>query len=494
MKLARKMMFASLSVLLVIVTAHGVLDIRNSVEQYTMEASNRARLLGRVVAASVTDIWRTAGEDRAHSLIADANAAEALSPTHWFSLRWVWLDAQLGDDHAPRVEPEKLKPLRAGDEVAADSSDPAWRDFCFTYIPVTVDPLRPAAIEVAQSSGPIRAYSKGAITTILIVGALLVVAASLLTVFFGIRMVGYPIQTLVQGARRIGSGDLTGAITLGARRDELGDLGRELNAMLVQLRESREQLTAETAKRIEAIKQLQEAERLAAVGRLATGLAHELGTPLNVVSGRAKMLAVEELPLPEVIENAHIIREQADRMTSIIRQLLDFARRGTPQKALFALGDLVQRVMRILKPIAEKHNVTITCSPAQCDTTLAADSGHVEQVLTNLLVNAIQAMPTGGPVEVSITRERVQPPADHGGPSGDYLCLTVMDRGEGISPENIDRIFTPFFSTKEAGKGTGLGLSIAYSIVRSHGGWIAVQSDVGTGSRFSVYLPAEAQA
>ena len=96
-------------------------------------------------------------------------------------------------------------------------------------------------------------------------------------------------------------------------------------------------------------------------------------------------------------------------------------------------------------------------------------------------------------MEVSITQEHIQPLADHDAPKGDYRSLTVTDHGEGIPPENIDRIFTPFFSTKEAGKGTGLGLSIAYSIVRSHGGWIAVQSDIGTGSRFSVYLPLEAQ-
>jgi signal transduction histidine kinase len=490
MKLARKMVFASLSVLLVIVAVHGLWDIRVSVEQYKEDASQQARLLGRVVAASVRDM----GEDRAQSLIDDANAAEAQSPTHWLSLRWVWLDAPSGDDHAPRVPPDKLEPLRAGQEVVAGSSAPSWRDYRFSYVPVTVDSRRPTAVEVAQSLAPIRAYSKRAVTKILIVGALLIVVASLLTVFLGIRMVGYPIRTLVQGARRIGSGDLTGAITLGARHDELGDLGRELNAMLVQLRESREKLTAETAKRIEAIKQLQEAERLAAVGRLASGLAHELGTPLNVVSGRAKMLAVEELPTPEIIENATIIGEQAHRMTSIIRQLLDFARRGTPQKEPIDLGDLARRVTAILRPIAEKHNVTITCLPAACETTVAADVGHLEQVLMNLVMNAIQAMPRGGPAEVSMRRERMEPPADHGGPEGEYLCLTVTDRGEGISPENIDRIFTPFFSTKEAGKGTGLGLSIAYSIVRSHGGWISVQSEVGAGSRFSVYLPVGAQA
>ena len=121
------------------------------------------------------------------------------------------------------------------------------------------------------------------------------------------------------------------------------------------------------------------------------------------------------------------------------------------------------------------------------------DAGQIQQVLTNLIVNAIQATPAGGRVTVGATRKHCRPPAGETAAEGNYCCLTVEDTGQGISEDVRKRLFEPFVTTKEIGQGTGLGLSIAYGIVQEHGGWIGVQSEVGRGSRFQVYLPERNQ-
>ena len=118
----------------------------------------------------------------------------------------------------------------------------------------------------------------------------------------------------------------------------------------------------------------------------------------------------------------------------------------------------------------------------------------MQQVFANLVVNAIQSMPLGGEINVGLARERVRPPADIGGPEAAYVRIDVVDGGTGIAADVLARIFDPFFTTKDVGEGTGLGLSVSYGIVREHGGWIAVDTEPGRGSRFSVYLPARAAA
>ncbi|MFH2002298.1 MAG: ATP-binding protein, partial [Planctomycetota bacterium] len=137
------------------------------------------------------------------------------------------------------------------------------------------------------------------------------------------------------------------------------------------------------------------------------------------------------------------------------------------------------------------QNITLNLSGEKDPAFVKVDGGQIQQVLTNLIVNAMQAMPRGGDVEVGIQRNQAAPPSVHGDSKGDYLCIYVRDQGEGIPEESIHHIFDPFFTTKEVGQGTGLGLSIAYGIVRENGGWIDVKSEPGKGSLFSVFLPQE---
>src|SRR5262249_53447326 len=299
-----------------------------------------------------------------------------------------------------------------------------------------------------------------------------------------------PIRALVGKARRIGAGDLAGPLTL-RQRDEIGELADEMNAMCDRLAAAAADLRTATEAQIAVLEQLRHADRLSTVGKLASGIAHELGTPLNVVSGRARMIAGGELSIAELRDSADVIVVQAQRMTRIIRQLLDFARRRGAQKAPEDLRQVARQTASLLGPIAEKRGVNLVVDGGDDGPPLVAevDVGQLQQALTNLIVNGLQAMPKGGTLTVRAERAHAQPPADHGGAEGDWLRLVVLDEGEGMTEETMAHIFEPFYTTKPVGEGTGLGLSVSYGIVKEHGGWIAMASAPGVGAEVSVYLP-----
>jgi signal transduction histidine kinase len=322
------------------------------------------------------------------------------------------------------------------------------------------------------------------------------IATAALSFFFllaamamGRRLVGRPVEQLVHLAGRIGEGDLTARVPLRREHgDELTTLAVAMNRMGEQLEETRARLASETAARLRTVEHLRHADRLTTVGKLASGVAHELGTPLNVVMGRAKMVSSGEAEGDEVNECARIIFQQAQHMTGIIRQLLDFARRRTPSRAPEDLSLLAERTLSLLKPMATKRGVTLS-QEVPAGFTVEVDAGQMQQVLTNLVMNGLHAMGRPGTLRVRVQVLRATPPADVGGAEQEWVRLDVEDEGSGIPPDVLPHVFEPFFTTKDVGEGTGLGLSVSYGMVRDHGGWIDVKSEPGRGSCFSIYLP-----
>ncbi len=223
--------------------------------------------------------------------------------------------------------------------------------------------------------------------------------------------------------------------------------------------------------------QILRSQKLAAVGLLAAGIAHEINNPLSGVVGYSKLL-LEQRTLPEgVRRKVEKIAQSGERCRKIVEGVLLFSRqREGGQRAPIDLGSLIDRVVGIGEYQWKMHNVRVMRE--RNDTAVVhADPDQLEQVALNLLSNAVDAMPRGGTVRINLARE------------GDEVRLSVADEGHGIPPEVLPRIFDPFFSTKEIGKGTGLGLAISYGIVQDHGGDIVVESD-GRGARFTVILPA----
>jgi signal transduction histidine kinase len=180
-------------------------------------------------------------------------------------------------------------------------------------------------------------------------------------------------------------------------------------------------------------------------------------------------------------------------MITIIRQLLDFARRSKPQPKATNLRQVILGTFDLLRAIAEKNNVQLTLDCEGEEFPIQLDVEQLQQVLSNLIVNAIQSMAAGGTVRVGLYKDSTINRSDGIEQAGPYYCLTVSDEGVGILPEDLEHVFEPFFTTKKVGEGTGLGLSISYGIVQEHGGWLDVRSEVGRGSSFSVYLPMEAK-
>jgi signal transduction histidine kinase len=206
------------------------------------------------------------------------------------------------------------------------------------------------------------------------------------------------------------------------------------------------------------------------------------------------MIASGDAAGGESRDYARIIVESAQRMTRIIRQLLDFARRRGPRKETCDVGLLASRATQLLQPIAERNHVTTAVTIAAPAPAASVDAAQVEQAVTNLVVNAIQASQDGAAVDIEVEGCHAQPPADVGGPPGEWLAVRVRDHGSGIAPEVLPHIFEPFYTTKDVGNGTGLGLSVAYGIARDHGGWISVESGLGRGTVFTLYLPREGTA
>ena len=247
----------------------------------------------------------------------------------------------------------------------------------------------------------------------------------------------------------------------------------------------REHLEHETERRKAAIDQLRHADRLTTVGKLAAGIAHELGTPMGVISGRGSLIASGLSIGAEAQAAGSIIVEQVDRMLVIIRHLLDFARQGGTQKQATDVTALTNDVATLLGPSAQAAGVDIVVVGAPVVAPL--NPAEIQQVLCNLVTNSVHAMPRGGRIEMGVHTERTRENRRRN--DENFAVVTVRDEGTGIAADVLPRIFDPFFTTKEVGQGTGLGLSISYGIVSDHNGFIRVHSRQGEGTSVSVYLP-----
>jgi signal transduction histidine kinase len=460
MQLARKLTLAILALVVAMLVLNAVERVYRDRRAIRDDIRRDHRSLGHALQVVVRESFREDGEQRALSLVEAANQREST-----VQITWLWLPAR---GHARRLSERQRLTLARGDdaELVAPNGQVAW---LYSYFPVLLHDGRFGAIEIGESLGPEGEIVRAAVLRTVFSSFALAVLAALLTSWLGVWLVGRPVAQLTEKARRVGAGDLSGPIQL-SQRDELGDLAREMNAMCDRLQHT--------------LEQLRHAERLATVGRLAAGIAHELGTPLNVVSIEAKRIAVGRAVGEAAQEGAAVITAQAERMTEIIRQLLDFAGRRTPRPVDLELGELAAQTLLLVGALAARHRITLRHAE-KAKAYVHADAGQLQQVLTNLVVNAVQAMPAGGEVCV-----------ETGTHPRDVSCgafMRVIDRGTGIAPDDLPRIFEPFFTTKEVGHGTGLGLAVAHGIVGEHGGRIDVENKPGEGATFTVCLPAIAE-
>jgi len=307
--------------------------------------------------------------------------------------------------------------------------------------------------------------------------AILVALGGLFTWLVGLRLVGRPVARLIAHARRIAAGDLSHETAHDDRGGgELAELAREINRMCARLRDAHAVAERENARRIRALEELRHADRMKTAAQLAEGIAHELGTPLNVVAGHAQMIGAGE-PADEITADAHRIGVQTARMTAVIQQLLDFARARPLRLEEVELGPLCARTAELLSHLPSSHDVSLQVSTPSSPVWVHADPGQLQQALTNLVVNAIQASHDGDSVVLAVVAE------------ADQARLSVIDYGAGIPLELQSRVFEPFFTTKPVGSAAGLGLSVAHGIAEDHAGHIEIGSELGRGTTATIVLP-----
>jgi signal transduction histidine kinase len=308
---------------------------------------------------------------------------------------------------------------------------------------------------------------------------------------FAMRLVSRPITKLLRGIDDVAKGDLSHVI-LSERDDEIGAIATRFNEMTFSLRESRGETQRQNEAKLALEQRLGQTEKLATLGQLAAEIAHEVGTPLNVIAGRARSIQRKSKDTEVVEKNAGIIAEQTARITRIIQRLLDFTRRkvGTTAPAEVSLNDIAQSTIELLAGQFAGARVKVRFERTPQPARVAGDSDRLQQVLINLLLNAVQAMPEGGAVLVETGAVLRTRPGLEGSAEQRFVSIAVTDTGIGIPADIKDKIFDPFYTTKEGQGGTGLGLAVVSGIVKEHDGWIDVEDGPGGGTVFRVFLPA----
>jgi signal transduction histidine kinase len=298
------------------------------------------------------------------------------------------------------------------------------------------------------------------------------------------KWISQPISRLMEGIRDMAKGDLDTRINLKGK-DELSELARSFNQMAADLKTAHESIIREAEVRLELERGLRQSEKLATVGQLASELAHEIGTPLNIILGRTELIKKRVGDTATVEKNLDIIGNQIEKITRTIQQLLGFVRKEKPEQQHLNINTLLKGTLDLLDHQMEKQELRVVTDFEKNVPAVAADPDQLQQVFLNLILNALQAMPEGGTL---CLRTSIKDIAKTGSSEDrrQYLEVCVEDTGVGMEKEVIQNIFRPFYTTKKMG--TGLGLMVAEGIIEDHEGWIDVESEAGKGSKFRVYL------
>ena len=483
MRLTRRFAIALTCAILAVLGISALVLIRREVAVFEQDTRRDHLVLARGLARTARYVLPLAGAPAVREMIERADARWAN-----IDVRWVDLDDPPSRLDAPNVPVTELEPRLSVDEhVALYREEEPDGEVLYSYFRVDEDRAH-GAVELREPLAEQRAHLRRTIVLIAMTTLALVVACGGLALGLGTLFVGRPMRLLIRQARRIGRGELSERLDV-RQRDEIGELAHEMNTMCDQLATANERATTEAAARLDAVNALRHADRLTTIGKLATGVAHELGTPLNIIIGRAQLIQSDSPAGGGVHDHAGVIARQGQRAAAIIRQLLDFARRRPLHKAPRDVAALARHAVEMLRPIADRAGTALVVA-GEGSAIASIDDGHFEQALTNLIINGIQAAP-GGTVTVSVKTTRAARPSTGERPVA-CICITVEDDGTGIKPEDLQRVFEPFFTTKEVGEGTGLGLSVTHGIVEDHGGWVEVASEVGRGASFTVCVPQEA--
>lgn len=398
-----------------------------------------------------------------------------ISPNE-IQVRWVWLEQNMSGDYRPMME-DQIPMIRSSQgSLSMTDQDEDGTNSLLTYCPFESEGKK-GAVEISSplkgfdQSSRIWSFNLWAVFASAFLGIAAIMTA-------GVRWIAKPLSQLTEKMKRVGEGDFDNDLHIKSN-DELGQLAVAVNQMCDKLKSQQEIIRQKSEQKIKTLEQLRHADRLKTVGQLAAGLAHEVGTPLNVVSGRASMiLSNPEMSPEQVATNAQTIKTEAERISSIIQKLMDFARRSPLSMVHGDLKEVINRAVDLIGPMARGRNIEIKVQLPQSPADSKFDFNQMQQVIMNLIDNAVDASPDQSVIKVTLAEQ------------SSHWELTVEDQGPGIKTDDQHKVFEPFFTTKDVGDGTGLGLSIVHGIVEEHGGQIRFENREA-GTAFVVELPRD---
>ncbi len=430
---------------------------------------------------------------------------------------WDLVVSSSKDVHLPSLAltNEQIKHLRKDKHLSSlhDVGEGRWME---VIVPLHLETRPVGGIRVVSTLDEAQNYlSKMKERAMILTFSSIVVILFTLTILFG-KLVGDPIQRLVEAMTRAERGDLETEVRVQSE-DELGKLGRNFNRMIKTIRETHEQniqllrqvnqFNEELTKKIEAAtselargneelrllnealfesqRQLGQSEKLAAVGEVTAAMAHQIGTPLNSISGYIQLILQDGNLESKDRDRLKIIESQLDRLADSVKNLLSSTRQPKPQLRALQVNELLEELIHLSEPWFLTRRVTVSSQFSPGLPPILGDSTHLQTLFLNLITNALDAMPNGGVLTIKTQQVLLPPPSKDGG----WLKISIADTGIGITDESKKKIFDPFFTTKKVGEGTGLGLAICEKIVKEHSGKIEVESEVGKGSTFLISIP-----
>jgi signal transduction histidine kinase len=503
MKLGTKLITALVLTVIVVMVVHGYLSIRQDQQNIEREIRIGMRGAARSIQTALGSFY---GE--AQDLKSLKNFVDTIFPSgnihglvfYDLNARPVAYSASLQqpNDH-PELDPAPIMALDPRSVLKESKPVDGYVRLRQLFIYYRIEPVFDSAerlvgaFVIARHGGSLTGTIQERRNRILLTTAVLILLLSSLILIIVRRSISRPINNLIGKIREIASGQWSQRIAVRGR-DEVALLAKEFNLMLDELRKAHSRLVDEQRAKLQLERDLRYSERLASMGRLAAGLAHEIGTPLNIIGGRAEFLMRRSRSVEELTHNLQIIRAQADRITGIVRQLLEFARRKEPAFRTVELSALLADVHALLEHQIREKEIRVQTDGTKQVPRFQADPDMLQQVFLNLYTNSLHALDHGGSIEIraGVGPAQSSEASSANGPS--RIWISFEDNGKGIFPEHIDRVFDPFFTTKDIGQGSGLGLAVSYGIIKDHGGEIRAESEPGKFTRLVIELPINHKA
>lgn len=359
-----------------------------------------------------------------------------------------------------------------------------WTGSCHAHAP---DSRFLGLLDITISANPmltlVKDYRWQAVVQIM----LLIISAALCLTLLSRKLIIQPVHTLLEHTRAVSRGQWRRLRSLpGAELGELAEAFNEMTSKLQANQREKDQWAETLEQRVESrtreIKKMQSvlvrSEKLASLGQLVAGIAHELNNPLTGIMIHVSLIADNRGLPDELVEDCKTVMYEAGRCSKIVKELLDFARASDSERSLQPLPPVINRTVALIEHNADFREIEIVREEDPALPSVMIDASQIEQVLVNMLINAGQAMPEGGRI---LIKTAIQP-------GGEAIIIRIEDNGCGIAEVDREKLFDPFFSTK-GHQGTGLGLSVSYGIVQAHGGDIQVESCLGKGTAFTIFLP-----